>query len=115
MAKLLELVGAKVRGYRKAAGLTQAILAGQAELHTTYVSDIERGAARNLSLVALQEIAGVLKVGIKDLVDVDEKAGSEIEEKLTVCIQGIKKLELSKQIFILNILEKMVEEIEKAK
>jgi len=89
------------------------MLAGQAQLHTTYISDIERGAARSLSIVTLQEIARVLKVGIKDLVDVDEKAGSEIEEKLAVCIQGIKKQELNKQIFLLNVLEKMVEEIDR--
>ena len=113
MADFLELVGSKIRGYRKAAGLTQAMLAGKAQLHTTYISDIERGAARSLSIVTLQEIARVLKVNVAELVHVDQKVSSAVEEKLAVCVQGIRKQELNKQIFLLNVLEKMVEEIEK--
>ena len=69
----------------------------------------ERGKAKNLSLMALHDITQVLKVSVTDLVDVSDEIENEIEEKLAACLQGIKKQDFGKQIFILNVLEEMVE------
>ena len=79
MADLLKQVGDRIRGYRKAAGFTQAMLAAQAELHTTYLSQIENGKAENLTLSTLHDIGVVLKVPVRELVDAESDLTSEDE------------------------------------
>jgi transcriptional regulator with XRE-family HTH domain len=53
--------GRAVRKRRIALGLSQEELAERADLHRTYISDIERG-SRNVSLENIKRIAGALKV-----------------------------------------------------
>ncbi len=60
-ARVLTAFGEALRKFRLAAGLSQEELAERAELHRTYVGDVERG-ERNVSLVnmwKLSEAAGV--------------------------------------------------------
>ena len=58
--------GSAVRRFRVSQGLTQEALAERAELHRTYISDIERG-ARNVSLVNIARIARALSISLADL------------------------------------------------
>ncbi len=58
--------GQCVRRYRKHAGLNQEELAQSANLHRTYLSDIERG-NRNLSLTSIISLANALNVPIAEL------------------------------------------------
>ena len=60
--------GAAVRNRRKAAGLSQEILAERAGLHPTYVSMVER-AVRNPTLDVSAGIAEALKVGLPKLLE----------------------------------------------
>jgi XRE family transcriptional regulator, regulator of sulfur utilization len=53
---------------RKRAGLSQEKLAERANLHPTYLSDIERG-VENVSLDVLMRLAGALRSSIHDLVE----------------------------------------------
>lgn len=55
-----------VRTYRKRLGLTQEVLAERADLHRTYISDVERG-ARNLSLESIGKLARALEVSVATL------------------------------------------------
>lgn len=55
-----------VRGWRKRLGLTQEELAERADLHRTYISDVERG-ARNLSLESISKLAHALEVSVSTL------------------------------------------------
>lgn len=57
-----------VKVWREHRGLTQAALAGQAEVSQSYVAMIERG-DRTGRIDALQKIARVLGVDLDDLVD----------------------------------------------
>ncbi len=60
-ARVLTAFGEALRKFRLDAGLSQEELAARAELHRTYVGDVERG-ERNVSLVnmwKLSEAAGV--------------------------------------------------------
>lgn len=55
--------GAAVRAHRLRLGLSQEDLAERAELHRTYVTDVERG-ARNLSLESISRLARALEISI---------------------------------------------------
>ena len=57
--------GNSVRIWRRQLGLSQEELAERADLHRTYVSDVERG-ARNLSLQSIAKLAQALQVTISD-------------------------------------------------
>lgn len=58
--------GAAMRSFREARHLTQEGLAERADLHTTYVSSVERG-ERNLSLYNIARIAYALEVAPSEL------------------------------------------------
>lgn len=62
----LRAFGAAVRALRIARGLTQERLAEGAGLHTTYVSDVERG-RRTIGFVNLDRLAVALAVGLPTL------------------------------------------------
>jgi transcriptional regulator with XRE-family HTH domain len=61
------MFGARVRERRAALGLSQEKLAERADLHWTYVGQIERG-ERNLGLVNILRLAAALKVDAAELV-----------------------------------------------
>jgi CheY-like chemotaxis protein/predicted XRE-type DNA-binding protein len=58
--------GSTVKAWRKRLGISQEVLAERANLHRTYVSDVERG-ARNLSLESITRMAHALQVCVADL------------------------------------------------
>jgi CheY-like chemotaxis protein len=58
--------GATVRAFRRQLGISQETLAERAQLHRTYVTDVERG-ARNLSLESISRLANALELSISSL------------------------------------------------
>jgi transcriptional regulator with XRE-family HTH domain len=67
---LLRSVGARIRKARRAAGISQEDLAGEAGLDRSFVSGLERG-EHNVSLLVLARLARVLNVRVGRLVDDD--------------------------------------------
>ena len=65
-ADIKERFGHAVRKRRQELGISQEELADRAELHRTYIGDIERG-ARNLSLENIEKIAKALEVSVSVL------------------------------------------------
>ncbi len=61
-----KIFGTSVRAWRKRLGISQEELAERAELHRTYVSDVERG-ARNLSLESITRVAHALNIPVAEL------------------------------------------------
>lgn len=61
-------LGLNVRRLREAKGLSQEAFAEDANIHRTYVSDIERG-ARNPTIVVVQKLADALGVGASTLLE----------------------------------------------
>lgn len=59
--------GSALRGFREEQGLTQEQLAELADLHTNYVSSVERG-ERNLSLNNITRLAYALQIRVSVLV-----------------------------------------------
>lgn len=70
--RIQEAFGRAVRKARTVAGISQEELAARADLHRTYIGDIERG-ERNVSLLNMSKIAEALKVKFSLLVRQTEK------------------------------------------
>jgi DNA-binding XRE family transcriptional regulator len=62
------VLGENIRSKRKSIGYSQERLAEKAELHPTYVSDVERG-QETISVDALARIAKALKTPLRDFFD----------------------------------------------
>lgn len=60
------MFGASVRGWRNQLGISQEKLAERANLHRTYVSDVERG-SRNVSLENIERLAHALDISVSAL------------------------------------------------
>ncbi len=58
--------GNAVRRRRLELGLSQEDLADRADIHRTYIGDVERG-ERNISLENIEKLARALKVPVADL------------------------------------------------
>ncbi len=65
---LLERFGTAVKFRREELGITQEDLAERAQLHRTYISDIERG-ARNVSLINVDKLARSLDLTLAGLME----------------------------------------------
>lgn len=64
-------IGANIRRLRDARGLSQERLAELAQLHRTYVSQLER-CVTNISIDRLERLAQVLGVGVTELLRSDD-------------------------------------------
>ncbi len=70
--KSLKRFGVRLKALRLSRGLTQETIAAEAGFSRSYYTEIETG-KRNISLLNLQRLALVLKVSMKELVDLDGK------------------------------------------
>ncbi len=66
-----KIVGLNLKRYRLAAGLSQEELAARSGLDRTYISGLERF-RRNPTVIVLHELASVLSVDPRDLLNPDE-------------------------------------------
>jgi len=74
-------IGARIRGFRKARGLTQEKIAEKAGVEPSNLSHIERGATK-VSLPTLLKIANALDVSLDDLVYDSLKKSRHISYKV---------------------------------
>lgn len=70
------MFGAAVRVRRNQLGFSQEKLAEMAQLHRTYVSDVERG-VRNVSLESIERLAQALKISVSTLFPRPELPGGK--------------------------------------
>lgn len=61
MNTITQSVGLRIRTYRQRCGMTQEELAEKAEVHHTYIGQVERG-EKNLTIVTLEKILSALGV-----------------------------------------------------
>jgi len=71
--KILTQFGKAVRAQRTKLKISQEELAERADLHRTYISDIERG-ARNVSLLNIHQISKALELSAAELFRLADKA-----------------------------------------
>ncbi len=66
--------GNSVRAWRTQRGISQEKLAERADLHRTYISDVERG-ARNISLESMSKLARALEISVASLFPSESRIG----------------------------------------
>ena len=113
MRDTLIILGERIRGFRKARNLTQEMLAEKANLHTTYISDIERGVT-NASVGTLLSIANALEISMADLFSFsgEVRAFSDTEYQIAECLGRIRQQDKWKQEFVLRVLRNLIEELQ---
>lgn len=76
-----KIIGKKIKEYRKLNDLTQEALGEKAELHYTYIGQVERG-EKEPSLKSLINIAEALGIGIDKLL-INYDLSSEVNVKIS--------------------------------
>ena len=79
--------GLAVKASRRALGITQEELAWRADLHRTYIADIERG-GRNITLRSIAALASALQTPIAALVSASTKKRAASPMLLEILIVG---------------------------
>jgi transcriptional regulator with XRE-family HTH domain len=102
-------VGNIIRARRKTLRLSQERLAELANLHPTYISEIERGKV-NASIYCFQTIAHALGLKFADLLHLPATATDRsLEQSLGNTINQIRLLDHDKRELLLNALRGMLE------
>lgn len=107
--KLLKLLGEHVRNLRKARKLSQERLAELADLHTTYVSDIERGKA-NLSFCVVDALARALGLSLTEFLDLPQK-GKATDGELLAIYSEAKQFDNKRRKAFTNVARALIKEI----
>ena len=105
MGTFTEKVGLRIRNYRLKKGLTQEQLAEMADLHNTYIGQIERG-EKNLSVLSLFKILSALNISFSEFfefADIDIKGTSTA----SLCYEIICNKDENTQKHILKILKEL--------
>lgn len=76
MSTISAVVGQRIRTYRQKANMTQEDLAEQADLHYTYIGQVERG-EKNLTLSSLEKILDALNMSFSDFFEGFEHKSQE--------------------------------------
>ena len=71
-ADIRERFGFAVKARREALGLTHEDLPERARIHSTYLSDVERG-TRNLAILNIERLAGALEMSLAELFSTVER------------------------------------------
>jgi len=107
MKDIASVVGERIRAYRKRSGLTQEALAEKADLHHTYIGQLERG-EKNATLETVEKIARALDLPFEVLFeaiisgDTDNAVAKEIYDLIT-------SLPEKDQAFLLDLIKRTVE------
>jgi CheY-like chemotaxis protein len=83
-ADLKALLGAAIKAERSALGISQEELAYRADLHRTYISDVERG-ARNPSIESIEKLARALQISVSTLFE-QARSGSQAKELVEILL-----------------------------
>jgi transcriptional regulator with XRE-family HTH domain len=87
------MIGGQIRLHRKAQGLSQEKLAEIAEVHPTFISNIERGKV-SASAFSLYRVAHALGIKLADLFgSLDRECNLEFENDVVGIIGKIKQMD----------------------
>lgn len=111
MESITREIGQRIRYYRRQRGLTQETLAEKAELHHTYIGQVERG-EKNITLVSLEKITGALDITFANLFEhiEDAKAVESIPAKCYQLVSSKSEPQQSCLYHILQDVEALMEE-----
>ncbi|HAN22073.1 MAG: hypothetical protein A2Y15_07620 [Clostridiales bacterium GWF2_36_10] len=107
MKEIIKIVGERLRLYRNRAGLSQEELAEKSGLHNTYIGQLERG-EKNATLESIEKVAKALNLPFEELFKgiIPGEIKNEIPQE---CYDIIMSLSEKEQIFILEIIKRIIE------
>ena len=111
--KFLKVIGERIRTIRKTKKITQEKLAELAELHPTYISNIECGKV-NASIYSFYMIANALEIPFPELVNIPSvEMDKKIEDEIAVMVSQLRAIGRKKQNIFLSAAKGLIAGIEK--
>ncbi|GBR76985.1 helix-turn-helix XRE-family transcriptional regulators [Candidatus Termititenax persephonae] len=108
---LLSHIGNTVRALRKKQGMSMEYLADRADIHLTYLAQIEKG-QRNLSIKTLWQIAAALN--IKPMSLLPESRHIKVKDgQISIINSTLTNLEPSKKDIILHVIKELALQLTK--
>ncbi len=102
MSEIARAIGQRIRVNRQRIGMTQEELAEKADLHHTYIGQVERG-EKNLTIVSLEKILNALNVSFHEIF---EEFGNQ-EERSSIpsrCYDLVNRQSEAEQVRLYRIL-----------
>lgn len=99
-------IGERLRAYRTQRGWSQEELAERADLHTTYIGQLERG-EKNATIESISKVAGALGVSLSKLFENISLVSGE-KDIPSRCYDMVQKQPLKDQKTLLDILDAVV-------
>lgn len=99
-------LGERLRAYRTQRGWSQEELAERADLHTTYIGQLERG-EKNATIESISKVAAALDISLSKLFENISLASSE-KDIPSRCYDLIQKQPLRDQKLLLDILDAVI-------
>ncbi|ANB56834.1 helix-turn-helix family protein [Anoxybacillus sp. B7M1] len=108
MSDLPKIIGERIRKFRKEKGLSQEELAHMANLHTTYIGQLERG-EKNATLGSIEKVANALDISLEELFrSIHSHSDSQVYT-LSQIITHLQAMSVKDQKTILKLLEILLE------
>lgn len=102
MSTIVQDIGKMLRTYRLREGITQEELAERADLHFTYIGQVERG-EKNLTLASLEKILNALGVSFAEFFE-NMKSGKEKKSIASLCYEMVNGKSEEEQMRLYHIL-----------
>ena len=99
-------LGERLRAYRTQRGWSQEEMAERADLHTTYIGQLERG-EKNATIESISKVAAALDISLSKLFENISLASSE-KDSPSRCYDLIQKQPLRDQKLLLDILDAVI-------
>ncbi|REK64803.1 MULTISPECIES: helix-turn-helix domain-containing protein [Cohnella] len=104
MSNLPKLIGERIRNYRKEKGWSQEELAHIANLHATYIGQLERG-EKNATLESVEKVANALEIPLENLFRSIHSNPDSQEYTLTRIVTFLQTKSVEDQKTFLKLLE----------
>lgn len=101
-----KIIGERLRAYRIQKGWSQEILAEKAELHHTYIGQLERG-EKNATIESIYKVTTALDIPLSALFE-NISPSSETRDYASLSYDRIQKLPLPEQEMLYEILERII-------
>lgn len=108
MSNLPKIIGERIRNFRKEKGLSQEELADIANLHTTYIGQLERG-EKNATLESIEKVANALEISLEDLFRSIRPNPDSQEYTLSQIITRLQTRSIEDQKIVLNLLDLLLD------
>ena len=106
LLSIAKIIGERLRAYRIQKGWSQEMLAEKAELHHTYIGQLERG-EKNATIESIYKVATALDIPLSALFE-NISPSSEVQDYASLSYDLIQKQPLSEQKMLYEILERII-------